>query len=163
MCGDLGTGIGGQLLLLVPLGYNNYCLLQPTISSLKGIVWKLSLMTTCTWSKLKILPRCNAWVWINDLFLLNVFYLFLHPSPSSSPKQCRYLESSDDTGLGTLTFCDSLDRPGGYYAKGNKLSRERQTPYDLTYLWNLMDTINGWTKQNKGMDVGNHPAWFQKL
>ena len=33
----------------------------------------------------------------------------------------------------------------GHYAKCNKLNRERQIPYDLTYVWNLKKI----TKQNK--------------
>ena len=39
---------------------------------------------------------------------------------------------------GTLTFCDSMDGP----AEWNKPVRERQEPYDFTYMWNLMNTIN---------------------
>ena len=38
---------------------------------------------------------------------------------------------------GTLTPCDSMDGPGDYYAKQNKLLRERQIPYYLTYMWTL--------------------------
>ena len=30
-----------------------------------------------------------------------------------------------------------MDGPGGHYAKQNKSDRERQIPYDLTYLWNI--------------------------
>ena len=29
-----------------------------------------------------------------------------------------------------------MDGPGGHYDKLNKLSRERQTLHDLTYMWN---------------------------
>ena len=31
---------------------------------------------------------------------------------------------------------------GGHYAKGNKSDRERQILYDITYMWNLKNTIN---------------------
>ena len=30
-----------------------------------------------------------------------------------------------------------MDGPGDYYAKQNKLLRERQIPYYLTYMWTL--------------------------
>ena len=43
---------------------------------------------------------------------------------------------------GTLTFCNSRDRPGEYYAKWNKPLWERRIPYDLTYMWNLMNKIS---------------------
>ena len=43
---------------------------------------------------------------------------------------------------GNLTFCTSMDAPEQYYAKWNKLVREREMPYDFTYMWNLMDEIN---------------------
>ena len=31
---------------------------------------------------------------------------------------------------------------GRYYAKCNKPVRERQIPYDFTYMWNLTSKIN---------------------
>ena len=43
---------------------------------------------------------------------------------------------------GNLTPCDSVDGPGECYAKWNKPVGERQTPYDFTYTWNLMNKIN---------------------
>ena len=42
---------------------------------------------------------------------------------------------------GNLTFFDSMDGPGECYAEGNKPVRERQVPYDFTYMWNLIDKI----------------------
>ena len=47
---------------------------------------------------------------------------------------------------GNLTFYNSMDEPGEYYAKWNQPVRERQILYDLTYVWNLMNKINWWTK-----------------
>ena len=47
---------------------------------------------------------------------------------------------------GNLTFWGSMDGTGEYYAKWNKPVRERQIPRDLTYMWNLMNRINWWTK-----------------
>ena len=43
---------------------------------------------------------------------------------------------------GNLTFSYSMDGPGDYYAKWNKPARERQKPYDLSCMWNLMNKIN---------------------
>ena len=44
----------------------------------------------------------------------------------------------------TLTFCNTIDGPEDYYAKGTKQVSERKI-YDLTYIWNL-------TEQNKLMN-----------
>ena len=43
---------------------------------------------------------------------------------------------------GNLTFCNSMDEAGEYYAEWNKPVRKRQIPYDFTYMWNLMNKIN---------------------
>ena len=40
------------------------------------------------------------------------------------------------------TFCNSMDRPGEYYAMWNKPVCERQIPYDFIHMWNLMNKIN---------------------
>ena len=42
-----------------------------------------------------------------------------------------------------------MDRPQGHYAKRNKSDRERQIPYDLTYMWNLK------TKTKRVIDTEN--------
>ena len=41
-----------------------------------------------------------------------------------------------------LTFCDSMDGPGDYYAKWSELASEEQIPSDLMYMWNLMNKTN---------------------
>ena len=41
-----------------------------------------------------------------------------------------------------LDVCDSMDRPGGYYAKWNNLDGEGQMMYDSTYMWNLKNKTN---------------------
>ena len=38
-----------------------------------------------------------------------------------------------------LTLWDSMDGPGEHYVKWNKPVRERQVPYDLTHMRNLMN------------------------
>ena len=35
-----------------------------------------------------------------------------------------------------------MNGTGGYYAKWNKADRERQIPYDITYMWNLKYNTN---------------------
>ena len=37
---------------------------------------------------------------------------------------------------------DSMDGPRGYYAKWNNSDKEKQTPYDFTYMWNLNNKRN---------------------
>ena len=47
----------------------------------------------------------------------------------------------------SFTLCDNMDGHEEDYAKWNKSVRERQIPYDFTYMWNLM---TNWTnKQNR--------------
>ena len=41
-----------------------------------------------------------------------------------------------------FTLCDSMDGPGEPDAKWDKPVRERQTPYDFTPMWNLMNKLN---------------------
>ena len=36
-----------------------------------------------------------------------------------------------------ITIYNNMDVPGGYYAKWNVSNRERQMPYNFTYMWNL--------------------------
>ena len=48
-----------------------------------------------------------------------------------------------------LAICDHMDGSRGYYAKWNKSGRERQIPYDFTYMWNLKNKINEQTKQKQ--------------
>ena len=43
-----------------------------------------------------------------------------------------------------------MDGPREYHAKWSKSERERQIPYDVTYLWNLKyDKMNLFTKQKQ--------------
>ena len=43
---------------------------------------------------------------------------------------------------GALTFHDSMDGTGEHYTEWNKPGSERQIPYDLTYMWNLINKTN---------------------
>ena len=42
-----------------------------------------------------------------------------------------------------------MDGPKGYYAQWNKSVRERQTPHDFIYMWNLKYKISEQTKQKQ--------------
>ena len=39
-------------------------------------------------------------------------------------------------------ICSNMDGPRGYHTKWSKSDRERQIPYDITYLWNLKYDTN---------------------
>ena len=39
-------------------------------------------------------------------------------------------------------ICSKMDGPRDYHTKWNKSERERQIPYDITYMWNLKYDIN---------------------
>ena len=43
---------------------------------------------------------------------------------------------------GNNAICSNLDGPRGCDTKWNKSERERQTPYDITYMWNLKYDTN---------------------
>ena len=53
-----------------------------------------------------------------------------------------------------LTFWDSMNWPGEYYAKWNKPVRERQIPYDFPYMWNLMNKTKKYNR-NGFIDTEN--------
>ena len=49
-------------------------------------------------------------------------------------------------------ICSNMDGPGYYHTKWSKSGRERQIPFDITYMWNLkkiMIHINLFTKQKQ--------------
>ena len=39
-------------------------------------------------------------------------------------------------------ICSNMDGPRNYHTKQSKSERERQIPYDLTYMWNLRYDTN---------------------
>ena len=39
-------------------------------------------------------------------------------------------------------ICSNMDEPRDYHTKWNKSKRERQIPYDITYMWNLKYDTN---------------------
>ena len=49
-----------------------------------------------------------------------------------------------------------MNEPRVHYAQGNKSDRERQIPYDFTYMWNLKNKIKEQTKQKQ---TRRHKEW----
>ena len=45
-----------------------------------------------------------------------------------------------------LKFCNSMDGPGEKYTKWIKPVNKIKILHDLTYMWNLMNTVNQWNK-----------------
>ena len=41
-----------------------------------------------------------------------------------------------------MPFASNMDGPSDYHTKWSKSERERQTPYNITYMWNLKYDIN---------------------
>ena len=41
-----------------------------------------------------------------------------------------------------MPFASNMDANRDYHTKWNKSERERQTPYDITYMWNLKHNTN---------------------
>ena len=47
----------------------------------------------------------------------------------------------------SLSICDNMDGPRGYYAKWNRSERQRKMPRDFTCRWNLKNKINEQARQ----------------
>ena len=46
-------------------------------------------------------------------------------------------------------ICSNMDGPGDYHTKWSKSERERQTPYDITYMENLKYKTNEYILRNR--------------
>ena len=46
-------------------------------------------------------------------------------------------------------ICSDIDVPRDYHTKQTKSERERQIPYDITYMWNLKYNMNEHMKQKQ--------------
>ena len=44
--------------------------------------------------------------------------------------------------VNTWLICSNMDATGDYHTKWRKSQRERQIPYDITYMWNLKYNTN---------------------
>ena len=59
-----------------------------------------------------------------------------------------------------FAFCSNMDGAGGYYAKWNKVDKERQILHDSTYMWNLKIHIQqvNIKKRKRLTDIENKPV-----
>ena len=49
-----------------------------------------------------------------------------------------------------MPLCSNMEKPRNYHSKWSKSERERQIPYDITYMWNLKyDKMNLSMKQKQ--------------
>ena len=55
----------------------------------------------------------------------------------------------------TERFCDNMHKSRGYCAKWIKSDRERQIPYNLTYMWILKYKTNKWKEIKSFIDTEN--------
>ena len=62
---------------------------------------------------------------------------------------CMYTHTHTHTGYYSairkneiMPFCSNMDKPRNYHSKWSKSERERQIPYDITYMWNLKYDVN---------------------
>ena len=54
-------------------------------------------------------------------------------------------------------ICSNIDGPRDYHIKWSQLDRERQIPYDITYMWNLKKwyKLTYLQNRNKPTDIEN--------
>ena len=55
-----------------------------------------------------------------------------------------------------------MDGPRDYNTKSSKSDRERQMPYDITYIWNLKYNTNISTKQKQTHGHREHTGSYQE-
>ena len=86
-------------------------------------------------------PKClSIDEWINkmiDIYYIHIIYIYTH----------TYIHIYNGILLRrekewNFAVWNNMDGHGGYYAKWNKSDRERQTLYDITYMWHLKNTTN---------------------
>ena len=57
--------------------------------------------------------------------------------------------------------CNDMDGPRDYHTERSKSERERQIPYDITYLWNLkQDTNEHKYKTKTDSQIQRTDLWF---
>lgn len=97
-------------------------------------------------------PRClsiDKWikkVWGPRVCVYIYLYIYIYISISISMHINIQNRISRSNKKQNLAMWQHMDESRGYYTKGNKWSRERQTPYNFTDTWNLKTK---WDKQNK--------------
>ena len=86
--------------------------------------------------------------WIKKMWYIYVcVYIYIYISPvfcCVCVCVCVYMYSKIVLEYKQSNFAiySNVYRLGGHYAKWNKLDRERQILYDVTYIWNLKSITN---------------------
>ena len=99
------------------------------------MITMISLVTICTHTKLL------KYYWPYSLRYI------LHPCGLKRCEIYIYIHTHNEILLNhkktrNLAICNNVDESRGYYVKWNKSDRERQIPYDFTYMWNLKNKTN---------------------
>ena len=81
-----------------------------------------------------IYTHISTYTYICDIFIYVYMYTHTHTGTHNGT-----LLSNEKWNL---SICNDMSGPRGYYAKWNKSYREKQIPYDLTYMWNLKTKTN---------------------
>ena len=58
--------------------------------------------------------------------------------------------------------CSNMDGPRVYHTKWSKSEKERQIPYDVTYMWNLKYGTNELMCRNRLTDIRQQPHGYQR-
>ena len=87
------------------------------------------------------LPCCSS---PRRPFSIKSFALSVRVSPQTIHFLVLYESPLSGLGRGSHSgnICSSPDGPREYHTKLSKLDRERQTLYDITYMWNLKNNTN---------------------
>ena len=114
-------------------------LLHIYLKNTKPLIWKDVCTSTFIAALFTIAniwkqPKCPSIdEWIKMLWYIYIIYIHIHIY-NGILHSCIKERN--------LTICNNMDGPWGYYAKWNKSDRERQIPYDFTYMWNLKNKTN---------------------
>ena len=75
-----------------------------------------------TWQQ----PKCAS----TDEWIKKMWYIY-------TMEYCSAIKEEQNN-----TICSNMDGTGDFHTKWSKSERERQIPYDITYIWNLIYSTN---------------------
>ena len=124
--------------LKIELPYNLAILLQGVyLKKMKTLIWKnifTPMLTAALFTIAKIWKQPkypSTEEWIKKMWYIDNGILLSHKKEWN------------------LAIWDNMDGPREYYAKWNKSDRERQTPNDFTYMWNVKSKTDEGTYQTE--------------
>ena len=131
--------------LKIELPYNPAILpLGMYLKEMKTLTWKdictpMSIAAFFTQAKIQKQPKCSSMdEWIKKMCIhthtYTHTYVYTHICVHPHTYETILFSHKKE---GNLAICDNVCRHWGHYAKWNKSDRERQIPYNLTYLWSL--------------------------